>query len=231
MKRTNFYTQHQQRTARILFTAWILVSCNANVTLAAPGRGGAMVSATSTSSSSLELPPDHRPVIAPAPQQRLSQEALPDKECDLLRTSSKVSLVGENLSFQARGGEKVRFTHQMGQWHAEVLSRIGAFSRQAVLPLVCSLGEDATSSIAALSRYPRWHSQRQIHVLGRNVCPTLGEVVYVGELGLKGGSRGELTESGEERAEALRASSEPAPVAGDDVSLVAHRLKSTSIKS
>ena len=162
--------------------------------------------------------------MATALQQRLSQEALPDKECDLLRTSIQVSPVGGNLSFQARGGEKVRFTYQMGQWHAEVLSRIGAFSRQAVLPLVCSSGEDVASSIEVLSRYPSWQSQRQIHVLGRNVCPTLGEVVYVGELGLKGGSRGAPAGSGEERIEPLRASSEPAPVAGDAVSLV-YRLK------
>ena len=73
------------------------------------------------------------------------------------------------------------------QWRAEVSSHIGAFSRQSVLPVVCSQGTDVTSSLEVLSKYPSWYSQRQIHVLDRNVCPTLGEVVYVGELGLRGG--------------------------------------------
>ncbi|MEM7383228.1 MAG: hypothetical protein AAF400_02855 [Bacteroidota bacterium] len=106
---------------------------------------------------------------------------------DLLRTSLKVTPVGENLSFEARGGERVRFHYERDQWRAEVLSRIGGFFRQSLLPVVCSLGEDVTSSIEVLSNYPSWQRQRRIHVLDRSVCPTLGEVVYLGELGLKGG--------------------------------------------
>ena len=147
----------------------------------------------------LQLPPDSpgsfwgdsvasSPAIDAALQQRMSQEAVPDKRRELLRTSPKVSPVEENLSFQAREGERVRFYYQMGrQWRAEVSSHIGAFSRQSVLPVVCSQGTDVTSSLEVLSKYPSWYSQRQIHVLDRNVCPTLGEVVYVGELGLRGG--------------------------------------------
>ena len=103
--------------------------------------------------------------------------------------------VEENWTFQSRGGESVSFHYQQGQWRAEVSSHIGAFSRQSVLPVVCSRGEDVASSLEVLSRYPSWYSQRQIHVLDRNVCPTLGEVVYVGELGLKGGGEGEASES------------------------------------
>ena len=120
-------------------------------------------------------------------QQRMSQEATPSKGRDPLRTSIKVSPGSGNLFFQARGGEKVRFVCEMGQWRAEVSSQIGAFSRRAVLPVVCSSGEDITSSIAALSKYPGWHSQHRIHVLDGNVSPILGEVVYLGALGLKGG--------------------------------------------
>ena len=147
----------------------------------------------------MQLPPDapgsfwgdsvaSSPAIDAALQQRMSQEAVPDKRRELLRTSPKVSPASENLSFQAREGERVRFYYQMGrQWRAEVSSHIGAFSRQSVLPVVCSQGTDVTSSLEVLSKYPSWYSQRQIHVLDRNVCPTLGEVVYVGELGLKGG--------------------------------------------
>ena len=84
----------------------------------------------------------------------------------------------------------------MGQWRAEVSSRIGFASRRTVLPVVCSQGEDVMSSLEALSRYPSWYSQRQIHILDRNVCPTLGEVVYLGELGLKGGGQGQSSGRG-----------------------------------
>ena len=121
----------------------------------------------------------------------MSQEAVPFIERDLLRTSPKATPASENLSFQARGGESVRFAYQQGQWCAEVSSRIGSASRRAVLPVVCSQGEAIASRLEVLSRYASWHSQRQIHVLDRNVCPTLGEVVYVGELGLKGGGEEE----------------------------------------
>ena len=121
----------------------------------------------------------------------MGQEAAPDKGGDLLRTSPKVTSVEEHLSFQARGRESVRFHYQMGQWCAEVSSHIGSASRRVVLPVVCSQGEDVASSLEVLSRYASWHSLRQIHVLDRNVCPTLGEVVCVGELGLKGGGEEE----------------------------------------
>ena len=130
--------------------------------------------------------------IDAALQERRSQEAVPFTERDLLRTSPKHP-ASENLSFQARGGESVRFAYQQGQWCAEVSSRIGSASRRAVLPVVCSSGEDVTSSLEVLSGYPSWQRQRQIHVLDRNVCPTLGEVVYVGELGLKGGGEGKAS--------------------------------------
>ena len=170
----------------------------------------------------LQLPPDSpgsfwgssvasTPVLECALQQRMSQRGVPHalhsqslicsiveqvRGRDLLRTSLKASPVGENLPFEARGGESVRFHYQQGQWRAEVSSRIGAFFRRAVLPVVCSSGEDVTSSLEVLSTYPSWQRQRQIHVLDRNVCPTLGEVVYVGELGLKGGGQGQSSGRG-----------------------------------
>ncbi|MEM7383220.1 MAG: hypothetical protein AAF400_02815, partial [Bacteroidota bacterium] len=106
------------------------------------------------------------------------------------------------MSFQAQGGEQVRFHYERDQWRAEVLSRIGNFARQSLLPVVCSLGEDVASSLEVLSKYPSWQRQRQIHVLDRNVCPTLGEVVYLGELGLRGGGEGETSGSGEPQGEA-----------------------------
>ena len=134
----------------------------------------------------------------------MRQEAAPNKGHDLLRISPKVSPVSENLSFQAREGESVRFHYQKGQWRAEVSSHIGDFSRRAVLPVVCSQGEDVASNLEVLSRYPGWQSQRQIHVLGKNAVPTLGEVVYLGELGLKGGGEGEASGSGVEREECER---------------------------
>ena len=227
MKQTNFYTKGQQGAARILLTVWLLTSCSPNVTLAAPRPEKAIVPATITSpndlalamasptpppGSILQLPPDSpyslwgssvasSPTIDRALQQRMSQEVVPDKRLELLRTSTQVNHVGGNLSFEARGGEKVRFACESGQWQAEVLSRVGAFSRQAVLPVVCSQGEDVASSLEVLSRYPSWQRQRQIHVLGRNVCPALGEVVYVGELGLKGGGEGEASGSRKESIE------------------------------
>ena len=166
MKQTNFYTQGQRRAASILLTVWLLTSCNPNITLAAPDGEGAMVRVTSTSPCALALPPDTRPAMGTALQQRMSQEAVADKRCELLRTSLEVSPVGENSPFQARDGEKIRFAYEKGQWRAEVLSRIGNFSRQSVLPVVCSVGENVSSSIEALSRYPSWYSQRRIHVLG-----------------------------------------------------------------
>ena len=132
-----------------------------------------------------------------AVQQCMSQRDLPFRERDLLRTSPKVSTVEENLSFQARGGESVRFHYQKGQWRAEVSSHIGSFSRRAVLPVVCSQGADVARRLEVLSRYPSSHSQRQIHVLDREVFPNWGEVVYIGELRSKeGGEGGEASGSG-----------------------------------
>ena len=218
-KERNFYTQGQQFTARVLFTVWLLASVSPEGTLAIPKRQ--MVPATTTSPGDpslasapptpppggiLQLPPDSpgafwssgvacTPSLERALQQRMSQEATPDQEHDLLRTSPKVSPVSEHFSFEAREGENVRFHYQMDQWRAEVSSHIGAFSRQSVLPVVCSQGADVASRLEVLSRYPSWYSQRQIHVLDRNVCPTLGEVVYVGALGLRGGGEGEASGS------------------------------------
>ncbi|MEM7383138.1 MAG: ankyrin repeat domain-containing protein [Bacteroidota bacterium] len=198
----NCYTQGQRSAARVLFIVWLLTSCSPDTTLAAPeGTAGAMVSATATSSpdqsapGALALPPASGPAMEHALQQRMSQRAVLDKGRDLLRTSSQVTPVGEHLSFQARGGEQVRFQYEAGQWRAEVSSHMGAFSRRAVFPVVCSLGEDVASSLEVLSRYPSWYSQRQIHVIDRNVVPTLGEAVYLGELGLKGGGGGETSGS------------------------------------
>ena len=110
--------------------------------------------------------------------------AAPDSQLSMAPGASPVE---GNLFFQARAGESVRFFCQDGQWRAKVSSHIGDFSRQVVLPVVCSSGEDVASILEILSRYPSLQSKRQIHVLDRNVCPTLGEVLYVGELGLKGG--------------------------------------------
>ncbi|MEM7382858.1 MAG: colicin E3/pyocin S6 family cytotoxin [Bacteroidota bacterium] len=193
VKLTNCYTQGQRSAARILFIVWLLTSYSPDITLAAPEGGRAMASATATSSldrsapGALTLPPAIGPALESTLQQRMSQEAVPYQRRDLRRTSIEASPVGRNLSFQARGGEQVRFYYERDQWRAEVSSRIGASSRQSLLPVVCSLGEDVASSLEVLSQYPSWQSQRQIHVLGGKVLPTLGEVVYVGELGLKGG--------------------------------------------
>ena len=108
-----------------------------------------------------------------------------------------VSTVGENWSFQARGGESVLFYDQGGQWLAEVSSHIGAFSHRAVLPVVCRQGADVARSLKVLSKYPKSDSQRQIHVLDREMFPTLGKVVYIGELRPKeGGEGGEASGSG-----------------------------------
>ena len=216
-KEKSFYTQGQQFAARVLCIVWLLASISPEGALATSKRQPAMVPATTTSPGDpslastpptlppggiLQLPPDSpgsfwgdsvgsSPALQSALQQRMGQEAAPDKGGDLLRTSPKVTSVEEHLSFQARGGESVRFHYQMGQWRAEVSSHIGSASRRAVLPVVCSQGEAIASRLEVLSRYASWHSQRQIHVLDRNVCPTLGEVVYVGELGLKGGGEEE----------------------------------------
>ena len=226
-KERNFYTQGQQFIARVLFTVWLLASVSPEGTLAIPKRQ--MVPATTTSPGEpslastpptplpggiLPLPPDSpgafwgdsvasSPSIDAALQERMGQEAAPDEGSDLLRTSPKVTSVEEHLSFQSRGGESVSFHYQQGQWHAEVSSHIGVFSRRAVLPVVCSQGEDIASNLEVLSRYPRWYSQRQIHVLDRNTCPTLREVVYVGALGLRGGGDEEASESIELREVSL----------------------------
>ena len=60
-----------------------------------------------------------------------------------------------------------------------------------MLPVVCSQGKDVASSLEVLSRCPNWYSQRQIYVLDKKVCPTLGEVVFVGKIGLRGGGQGQ----------------------------------------
>ena len=219
-KERSFYTQGQQFVARVLFILWLLASGSPEGILAVPKHQ--MMPATTNSpgdpslssalpttppGSILQLPADppgafwgdsgaSTPAMESTFQQRMSQEAVPFRERDLLRTSPKVSPVGEHLSFEARGGESVRFTYQRDQWRAEVSSHIGAFSRRAVLPVVCSQGEDVASSLEALSKYPSWQRQRQIHVLDRSVCPTLGEVVYVGKLGLKGGGQGQSSARG-----------------------------------
>ena len=219
-KERGFYTQGQQLAARVLFILWLLVSVSPEGLLAVPKHQVTPATTTSPGDPSLastpptlppggilQLPPDapgsfwgdsvaSSPSIDATLQERMSQEAAPSRERELRRISPRVSPVEEHLPFQARGGERVCFHYQQGQWHAEVSSQLGAFSRRAVLPVVCSQGEDVASSLEVLSNYPSWYSQRQIHVLDENVCPTLGEVVYVGELGLKGGSGGDASGSG-----------------------------------
>ena len=221
-KERSFYTQGQQFAARVLLAVWLLASVSPEGTLATPKRQSAMTPATTTSPGDpslantpltpppggiLQLPPDFlgsfwgdsvvsSPAIERVLQQRMSQETAPDEGRDLLRTFPKVTSVEENLSFQARGGESVRFACQMGHWRAEVSSHIGDFSRRAVLPVVYSQGEDVASRLEVLSRYASWQRQRQIHVVDRNVCPMLGEVVYLGALGLKGGGQGQSSTRG-----------------------------------
>ena len=69
-----------------------------------------------------------------------------------------------------------------------------------MLPVVCSHGEDVASSLAVLSKSPGWYSQRQIHVLDKNMCSTLGEIVYVGALGVEGSNdEGEASGVGHHR--------------------------------
>ena len=203
-KNANSCSQDQQRTASILriLTLWLLALCSLEDALATPDLREKMVpvasaSPTSPPGSILQLPPDssssflNTPALEHTLQQRMSQTATPDQGHNLPTTSLKVTPAEESLFFQARRGERVRFAYQQGQWHAEVSSCIGDFSRRAVLPVVCCQGTDIASSLKVLSRYPSWYSQRQIHILDRNVCPTLGEVVFVGALGLKGGGQGQ----------------------------------------
>ncbi|MEM7383260.1 MAG: hypothetical protein AAF400_03035, partial [Bacteroidota bacterium] len=204
-KLSNCYTQGQRSAARILLTVWLLTSYSPDITRAAPEGGRAMVTTTiapePSAPGALTLPSASGPAMERVLQQRMSQEAVPYQRRGLRRTSIEVIPVGENLSFQARGGEQVRFHYEADQWRAEVLSRMGGFSRQSVLPVVCILGEDVASSLEILSRYPSWYSQRQIHVLGGKVFPALGEVVYVGELGLKGGGQAQSSASSKPQGE------------------------------
>ena len=217
------YGQGQRFAARALLAVWLLASGSPESTPATPDRRKAIVPVASASpgdpslastpptptpGGAFQLPLDSlgsfwggsvasSPAMGRAVQQCMSQRDLPFRERDLLRTSPKVSTVEENLSFQARGGESVRFHYQKGQWRAEVSSHIGSFSRRAVLPVVCSQGADVARRLEVLSRYPSSHSQRQIHVLDREVFPNWGEVVYIGELRSKeGGEGGEASGSG-----------------------------------
>ncbi|MEM7383074.1 MAG: hypothetical protein AAF400_02020 [Bacteroidota bacterium] len=205
IRQSNFYTQDQRCAARILLTVCLLLASSPAITLAVPEAQEAIVPATTTSlpgqtaPRALSLPIDRGPGMDTAPQRLTSQKADLELEGhDLRRTSLEVHPVGSNLSSTALGGETVRFFYQEGKWRAAVSSRLGTFSRQVVLPVVSGCGEDVTGSLAVLSKRPSWYRQRQIHVLGRNLSPTLEEVVYVGELGLKGGVEGEASGSGEQ---------------------------------
>ena len=207
--------QGQQHTIRLLRTLipCLLALCSPGGALATPDFRGEiapvasapppLVSALQFSTDSLS--PSWKSsiastlAIARASQQCMSQKATPEARYNLSSTSPKVSPADNRLSkvifdnqnfpFQARARDRVRFVCHQGQWHAEVSSHIGAFSCHSVLHVVCSQGTDVTSNLEVLSKYPSWYRQRQIHVLGENVCPTLGEVVYVyvEDLGLKVG--------------------------------------------
>ena len=204
-KEKSFYTQGKQCAARVLLIAGLLVSYSPRNVLAAPDpvpQQAMMLEANSVTNT---------------PSIHISQKVVPDQGGELLSTFPEASPVEENLPFQARGGEGVRFHYQNGQWYAQVSSRIGSFSRRAMLPVVCRQGADVASSLEVLSKYPSWQHQRQIHVLGEYVCPTLGEVVYVGELGLRGGGEGEASGSGSSTAEQPQQAANP-PAATDPAS-------------
>ena len=195
--------QGQQHTVRLLRTLipCLLALCSPGGALATPdfrGEIAPVASAPPPPVSALQLSTDSLSpswdssiastlAIARASQQCMSQKATPEARHNLSSTSPKVIFDNQNFPFQARARDRVRFVCHQGQWYAEVSSRIGSFSRRAMLPVVCRQGADVASSLEVLSKYPSWQHQRQIHVLGEYVCPTLGEVVYVGELGLKGG--------------------------------------------
>ena len=203
-KERSFYTQGQQFAARILCIVWLLASGSPEGVLAAPKRQ--MVPATKTSPGDpflastpstpppggiLQLPPDspgsfwgdsvaNTPAIERVLQQRMSQEAVPFRERDLLRTSPKVTPVEGSLPFQARGGESVRFACQMGHWRAEVFSSIGACSWLAVLPVVCGLGRNVGGKLRALQRCSSWYIQQRIHMLSGQQVSYVRELVYGG---------------------------------------------------
>ena len=195
--------QGQQHTIRLLRTLipCLLALCSPGGALATPdfrGEIAPVASAPPPPVSALQFSTDSLSpswessiastlAIARASQQCISQKAAPEARHNLSSTSPKVIFDNQNFPFQARARDRVRFVCHQGQWYAEVSSRIGSFSRRAMLPVVCRQGADVASSLEVLSKYPSWQHQRQIHVLGEYVCPTLGEVVYVGELGLKGG--------------------------------------------
>ena len=164
-KEKSFYTQGQQFAARVLCIVWLLASGSPEGVLAAPKRqmvpatmnspGDPSLASTSpTPGGILQLPPDSpgafwgggvasSPALERALQECMSQEAATDEGSNLLRTSPKVSPIEENLSFQAREGESVRFHCQMGQWE-----RRGVFShRRFFLAGPCCLSCAARAKI------------------------------------------------------------------------------------
>ena len=181
--RTNCSSQGQQRTARLLrrLAPCLLALCILEGALATYELRPVANTLLLLSESAFQFPPDF-----PGPP----------RDNNPSRTSPKVTPVIENFPFQAQGGEQVYFFLYKGQWYAHVSSRVGAFSRRAVLPVVCLQGVDVASSLEVLRKHPSWYSQRQIHVLSKHEVPTLGAVVFLGRLGLKGGGEGEASGSG-----------------------------------
>ena len=214
-KEKSFYTQGKQCAARVLLTVWLLVSYSPGNLLAAPDPVPQQAMMLEANNRVLSLPLrdillSSDPAKENTPQQHISQKVVLNQGAKLLSTFPEASPVEENFSFQARGGENVRFYYQRGRWQAQVSSHIGACSRQSVLPVVCHQGEAVASNLEFLSKYPSWYSQRHIHVLDRKVCPTLGEVVFVGGLGLRGGGEGEVSGSGSTAEQSQQARQQPA---------------------
>ena len=84
---------------------------------------------------------------APTPQPRQATPATPVQSSS---PAEKTPLGIAHQVFLAQGGQQVRFMRKDAQWMARVTERIGAFSRIAVLPVVCQGHGDIEATLRAL---------------------------------------------------------------------------------
>lgn len=110
------------------------------------------------------------------------------------RTSDAPRVESGTFSFTALGGQEVVFKQVDGKWVGEVSPVLPAgFSCPAKeLAVVCQGHGDVKAALSELGNKPNRFTRRRVHVLDgkqHGVGFTGGGVVYIGEMGLRGGDK------------------------------------------
>ena len=111
----------------------------------------------------------------------------PDHNALQIDTTTQEYPATVSYAFSDREDHQLNFKYENGQWKATVREKIGVFSRQEVLPVVCQGHEDIDRCLLDLQGKPTGCIRRNIHVVRTKQDKSPSKFVYLGRQGLQGG--------------------------------------------